>query len=158
MRWSIEELVEGIKVASGHDMGWRWKFRHCFQSFGRSVGVSFKWIFAGYCWSSVWALDEYFITVIIQRLKMFKKLKKTGYPTDLKDDEEWNIIIDHLISGFTIMQSNSIFQEVEDTIDFTQHNISAEDEKRIRKAQNKQIASNKETLQLFVKYFRDLWD
>ena len=56
------------------------------------------------------------------------------------------------------MQSNSIFQEVEDTIDFTQHNISAEDKKRIRKAQNKQIASNKETLQLFVKYFRDLWD
>lgn len=146
MRWSIEELIYSIKIVSNHGFPFLFRLKNIFRSIWRSIKVITKWIFKGYCNPALWDLDEYLITVIIQRLKMFKKLTMHSYPADLKDDVEWRDVLNRLIHGFEVMKSESIYLEV----------LYKEEDPE--EAYRLQSEYDRTTMELFVKYFRDFWD
>jgi len=173
MRWSIEELIYGIKVASNRDYRFLYRVVHAPSSFIRMFQVIFKWIFTGYCWATIWSLDYTMIEFFIERLKMFKKMNKYGYPSSLSGEEEWNNIIDRLVHGFEIMNSEeysldydrdgikSSFKEIKlDGKTVTAYNVerTEEQKKEMMCAWKKQADYDKETMRLFALYFRNFWD
>jgi len=169
MRWSIEELFYAIKIVSGSGMSFTWRLIHIFKSTWRIITTIIKWIFTGYCSASLWNLDNYLITVIIQRLKMFRKAKRVGYPAEFNGKDEWNNILDQMIDGFEIMRDQSISDKAFDIIDKTNTSakdivldipsrLSDEERAQIIKAEKEQHISDMLTLRLFVKYLKNLWD
>jgi hypothetical protein len=182
MRWSVEELIYGLKVASNNELKLRYRIIGFPAAVWRMTKVFFKWVFTGYCWATIWDLDHYLMTVFIQRLKMFKKMGKNGYPfgvvEDLSDDytdeearEKWIFIIDRLIHGFEIMDSDEYADDYESgEMKITKRTINGkevnsitfdrtpEQEEAMKAAWKKQTDYNEETMALFIKYFRDLWD
>lgn len=80
----------------------------------------------------LWNLDDTMTNFILPRLKLFKA-SLHGHPCNLTETE-WNGILDKMIDAFTLMNKNDR--------DFT----SAE-----------QVVIN-QGLELFAKYYQDLWD
>lgn len=150
MRWSIEELFYSIGAVSGKGMPFRWRLSNIFKSMWRVTKCIFKWIFTGYGWATLWNLDEYLVKVIHFRLKLFRKMNRTGYPADLADEEAWNAILDRLIKGFEVMlEPRSLDEQCNLILIFKEKDQSETVSKE---------AYDQETLELFVKYFRTLWD
>ena len=93
------------------------------------------------CWShkndypieDVWATYHKLAQDIVQRLEAFKAIKKHGHPVEMKDMRQWNNVIQKMIDAFELMKYNSAYTDEE----------------------NKTIS---EGLELFCKYFRNLWD
>lgn len=173
MRWSIEELLYGIKVASNRGFTLRDRILGLPRSLWRIAGVIIKWIFTGYCWATIWDLDHYFMEVFIKRLKMFKKLNVNSYPSDFDNKKEWDNIIDRLIHGFEVMGSEEYATSyIKDDIYpiFTKTTINGkivntlnlnstpEQEEEMHAAWEKQKAYDDETMEIFTMYFRYLWD
>jgi hypothetical protein len=177
MRWSIEELIYGIKVASNNERNLWYRSIHLFSSGKRITEVVFKWIFTGYCWATIWGLDYYLMETFVERLKVFKKLNGFGYPHregEIESQEDWDKIIDRLIHGFEVMISEEYSLEYIKECDlntiFTKKIInghectalsferSPEQEKFMYDCWKKQEDYDKETMRLFTKYFRSLWD
>ena len=146
MRWSIEELIYSIKIVSNHGFPFLFRLKNIFRSIWRSIKVITKWVFKGYCNPAIWDLDEYLITVITQRLRMFKKMNVNSYPAGLKDDTDWRDVLNRLIHGFEVMKSESIYLEVL---------YKEEDPEAAYRLQSEYDST---TMELFVKYLRDLWD
>jgi hypothetical protein len=168
LRWSLEELIYGIKIASNRDYKFWYRLIRFPKAFLRIINVIIKWVFTGYCWATVWSLDHYLIDIFIIKLKQFKKLKKSGYPSELNNQQEWDAIIDRLIHGFEIMKSEEYGLDYEQgemiitdngsglgTISFEQ---TPEEEEQMSLAWKKQLNYDEETMNLFNKYFRHLWD
>lgn len=70
---------------------------------------------------------------IVPRLRAFKAIDKHGYPGDMKDMSQWNNTIQKMIDAFELMQ---------DSFSST--------------AENQTTIS--EGLELFCRYYRNLWD
>jgi len=156
MRWSIEELIYGLKVASNSGYKIIYRIINLPIALWRILKVIIHWIFTGYCWTTIWGLDYYLIEVFIKRFKQFKKLNRIGYPYDLSGSEEWEDIIDRLIIGFENMRDEKFLNYPD--IELSKISESEEDKKLIRTNINKQRLYDKETLELFSKYFRAFWD
>ena len=157
MRWSIEELFFGIKIASNSGRPFLYKLTHCFNSFYRILRVIFRWVFTGYCQQSLYDLSTFFMLVIYQRLKMFKKLGIESSPVGL-ELEEWEQIIDRLIKGFDIMINGTLYAEGTKAITHFCLALTDDEKRTVRDSVNKQEAYDKETLQLFARYCGDLWN
>lgn len=80
-----------------------------------------------------WDLYIYLAKDIAKALKSFKKANKNSYPGNLNNMEEWHYILDKMIYSFETISKDSI--EIDDNID--------------------KIESG---LDLFSKYYMDLWD
>ena len=82
----------------------------------------------------VWNTDNTIAQLIVPRLQAFKALDKHGYCPDFKGMREWNNAIQKMIDAFELMKyaGRVNTKEEESTIE--------------------------EGLDLFRKYFRDLWD
>ena len=83
--------------------------------------------------SEVWGTYHYLARKIAPRLKAFKALKKHGWPADFEDQEDWNEVIQKMIDAFELLKQITTYSE--------------EEEQTIE-----------EGLDLFCKYFRNLWD
>jgi len=81
----------------------------------------------------VWNTYHYIAKDILPRLKAFKALDKHGYCPDFKREEEWNKAIQKMIDAFELLQPHLI--------------VYSEDRLIID-----------EGLDLFHKYFFNLWD
>lgn len=81
----------------------------------------------------VWGTYHKLAHDIVQRLEAFKAIEKHGPPEDIKDMRQWNNVIRKMIDAFELMKYNSAYTDEE----------------------NKTIS---EGLELFCKYFRNLWD
>lgn len=81
----------------------------------------------------IWNTYHILARDIVPRLQAFKALDKHGIPGDLKDMKQWNSIIQKMIDTFELMKYNTSF--------------AAEENKTISKG-----------LELFCKYYRNLWD
>ena len=88
----------------------------------------------GYPISEVWGTYHYLAREIAPRLKAFKALKKHGWPEGFKSQDDWNNAIQKMIDAFELLIYNSM--------------SSDEDEQR----------TIYEGLDLFRKYFLNLWD
>ena len=82
-------------------------------------------------YQDTWNLDCYISKFILPRLKLFKKVTM-GFPCDLKSIDEWYDILDKMIAAFEILLTNEI------------------------NTQEEQKVVN-EGLDLFRKYYQDLW-
>lgn len=146
MRWSVEELIKSLKAASGKGMRLKYRIRYFFRTLSQQLNILFVWIFKGYCHVSIYNLDSYLSEVIVQRLKLFKKINIYSAPCNFDTWEEWEAILDRLINGFDSWKTESIYTEAKSNgLD------SAE-------AMKKQNEYNEETLRLFTEYFGHLWE
>ena len=82
-------------------------------------------------YKDTWNLDYYIAKFILPRLKLFKKVAM-GFPCDLKSINEWYDILDNMIAAFMILSTDE---------------INTQDEQKIVI----------EGLDLFRKYYQDLW-
>lgn len=82
----------------------------------------------------VWNTDNTIAQLIVPRLQAFKALDKHGHPDGFKDMREWNNTIQKMIDAFELMK-------------YVQ-SLNTDDEKR----------TVEEGLDLFCRYFRNLWD
>lgn len=82
-------------------------------------------------YKDTWNLDYYIAKFILPRLKLFKKVT-IGFPCDLKSINEWYDILDKMIAAFKILSTDE---------------INTQDEQKIVN----------EGLDLFRKYYQDLW-
>ena len=82
----------------------------------------------------VWTTDNTIAQLIVPRLQAFKALDKHGYCPHFKGMREWNNAIQKMIDAFELMKYAGASH--------------TEDEKR----------TIEQGLDLFRKYFRDLWD
>lgn len=101
MRWSIEELIKDLRVASNRDRNFWYRLTHLHQSVYRQVKAFFHWMFTGNAYSPTWNTHRALIEDLIYRLTQFKNLKKQGYPVidNVEDIEDWNNLLDSIIIG-----------------------------------------------------------
>ena len=81
----------------------------------------------------IWNTDNALAQLIVPRLQAFKELDKHGYPPECKDMREWNSTIQKMIDAFEILSRPYTPSDEEDPI-------------------------VEEGLDLFRKYYRNLWD
>jgi hypothetical protein len=93
----------------------------------------------GFCDSETWSLDSVICKFILPRLKRFRELN-TGFPYGLTENE-WDAILEEMIFAFewNINEEAEILQK-----------LSQEENKKNWERQKKGI-------ELFAKYFGDLW-
>ena len=82
----------------------------------------------------VWNTDNMLAQLIVPRLQAFNALDKHGGPSDFMDIREWNNAIQKMIDAFELMKYAGA--------------THTEDEER----------TIEQGLDLFRKYFRNLWD
>ena len=82
-------------------------------------------------YQDTWNLDYYISKFVLPRLKLFKKVTM-GFPCDLKSIDEWYDILDKMIAAFEILATDE---------------LNTQDEQKIVN----------EGLDLFRKYYQDLW-
>lgn len=95
------------------------------------------------CWShkhdypveEIWKTHEMLAREIAPRLRAFKALDKHGYAPEMNNMEQWNDTIQKMIDAFELLQHHSSRTYTEE--------------------ENQIIA---EGLELFCKYYRNLWD
>ena len=81
----------------------------------------------------VWNTNNVLAQLIVPRLLAFKELDKHGCPPDFDDMRKWNNTIQKMADAFELMKYV--------------HTLSGEEEKTVSKG-----------LELFCKYYRNLWD
>lgn len=89
-----------------------------------------------------WSLDVTLAEHIYPRLVLFKKLNN-GYPTCFETIDEWNEVLDKMIFAFKKLAENHWFFSIQEA-----------DWKQKEEQLWKQIG---EGLDLFAKYYTDLW-
>lgn len=82
----------------------------------------------------IWNTDNALARLIVPRLQAFKALEKHGYPPDFCDMRTWNNTIQKMIDAFELMKYAG--------------NVHSEREEQ----------TIEQGLDLFRKYFRNLWD
>lgn len=88
---------------------------------------------ADYPIEEVWNTDNVLAQLIVPRLLAFKELEKHGYPPSLKGMREWNNAIQKMVDAFEIM-------------------------KYVRVLSDDEKVTVREGLDLFCKYYLNLWD
>lgn len=86
----------------------------------------------------LWGLDITLAKYILPRLIKFKEINIMGRPTDFDSQESWHKVIDKMIYSFQyVLEQNSGVYDV---------GLKAKEDKY------------QEGMQLFARYFMDLWD
>jgi hypothetical protein len=100
-------------------------------------------------------------------LHAFKNLKKNGHPIDLESIEEWNEIIDKILFSFAYLLKDEKLNNIEKKIvkEYEEYRIKEEigHDKNgktivLHKNYNENIEKYNEGMNLFFKYYNDLWD
>lgn len=106
----------------------------------------------GFCVEDTWSVDYWFLNTVPKILIEFNK-NRMGHPTDMTD-KEWGNIIDRMIFCFEEANEDTCSQINEYNFDIdTEKWLKREDE--ISEYQNNM---KNEGLELFSKYFWNLWD
>lgn len=114
----------------------------------------FQRLFRGYSDCDLWGLPEHFSKFLLKRLKAFRKMEKHGVPGCLVQSEKngdideaaekWNTIIDKMIYAFDyVLYNDTRFCRAEN------YDTKKEEEK---------YSKYEEGINLFAKYFHNLWD
>ena len=81
----------------------------------------------------IWNTERALASLIVLRLRAFKALDKHGFPPDMHDMRQWNSIIQKMIDAFDLLSETKSYSENEEQ-------------------------TITEGLDLFHRYFRNLWD
>lgn len=120
----------------------------------------------------IWNLSDTLAKVIHDGLVQFKKLNRYGAPTEFKSIEEWNQVLDQMIYSFNELSTEKKNSPLEqyfqdrmyqtDPMEFIEDlsegknpidipDVVMEEELKYKQKLDK-------GLELFAKYFEDLWD
>lgn len=151
MRWSIEELVFAWNVYREYSiLSW---LLHLPKRMWKRLKLVLRWLFTGYAYETLWQLDKYFLRTMIFRIEKFIALKKTGYPTEFGSEADWYNIL------------NLMLYKLRTSLDRTIENASLDFDDRSAEAMAQRLnnyieqdRNDREALDLFCKYFYDLWD
>ena len=122
----------------------------------------------GVCDRECWQLTNTFTSFILPRLKHYKKMKRTGFPSELTS-EQWENILDEIIFAFEYMHEPEIHNpipkhwryEPETLANYLAREKTPEEKQAykdyIAKA-NELDERMKKGLQLFSIHFNEFWD
>ena len=94
--------------------------------------------------SDLWGLTDTLTNFILPRIIAFRDMNRFGYPNGVKSEKEWNKNIDQMVLAFQTLKEES-------EREIFSYSLS----KKELKKEKKQIEVG---LQLFAKYYRNLWD
>jgi hypothetical protein len=130
----------------------------------REIKYWFQRAFRGYDDSRWWGLYENLGNDIIRDLKIFRNSNRAGVPSEFcvshddkdltKSNEQWNCILDKMISGFEELLSDHT--ESQHWLDYYKNETITEEE--FTKIENERLKKAKEDAKLFIDYFNALWD
>ncbi len=113
----------------------------------RKIKWGFQRMFRGYDDTAIWNLDSYVTEIALPVLKWYKKYGH-GLPWNEEVEpqrsfttEEWNDVLDKMILSFQLIHDEDEDFQSHDTEWYTEHNNQIQ-----------------EGLNLFAKYYRNLWD
>lgn len=86
----------------------------------------------GFSYTETWGLDYTIALFVLPRLKCFREIE-AGYPGNFKSQKEWTDVLDEMIYSFECKVKNEVVSESDD------------------------IERYKAGIQLFAKYFDNLW-
>lgn len=106
----------------------------------------------GFCVEDTWSVNDWFLNTVPKILTELNK-NRSGYPIDMTD-KEWGDIIDRMIFCFT--EANDYTCSQTNSIDYDKN----KDKWREREIEIDNYKDNmkNEGLELFSKYFWNLWD
>lgn len=106
----------------------------------------------GYCDEDIYDMYDWFLNIVPRMLTDFNK-NRIGYPCDLTN-EEWNNIIERII--FCLAEANE--DTCTQTNELSPKTNPTEWQRRESELVKYRDSMLKEGLELFTKYFWDLWD
>lgn len=144
-----------------------YRIKYKLQSFPKEVKWFFQKLFRGYSDVEIWNLETSLSRPILKKLKAFKNSNRHGYPKDLTP-ELWESILDEMINGFTFLyEEGGITKEYQDFLNkkwdskFNEIkvDVSLEEEgNKLREINNKKCEDAQKGIELFGKYYTNLWD
>ena len=112
----------------------------------------------------IWNLKTYLASCIYDSLLQFKNLDRTSYPSDISP-ETWEEYLDKMLFSFKEISTNykndplEIYVKDKNLSDIFTEDFSSDDERTLVMSESKKYFDKiKEGLNLFSKYFNDLWD
>tara|TARA_R100000750_G_C2331441_1_gene90273 strand:+ start:107 stop:526 length:420 start_codon:yes stop_codon:yes gene_type:complete len=135
---SIEEMMDESPEVKDD---FPWKKPSKFYLFKRKVKHIIQKIIRGFSDSDLWDLDYHLSELILPRLKAFRNYNQAGHPSRLKDENEWNDILDKMIYSF----------------EYVLRDYGIEDDDW-NDSQEKKYKEYEEGMKLFIDFFSDLWD
>ena len=112
----------------------------------------------------VWNLKAHLASCIYDCLLQFKNLDRTSYPSDISL-EIWEEYLDKMLFSFKEISSNfkndplEIYSKDKNLSDIFTEDFSSDDERTLVMEDSKKYFDKiQEGLNLFSKYFNDLWD
>lgn len=166
MRWSIEELIEALRIHKSFGFfRWLWELP---ARVWKRLKVFFKWVFTGYTDLSIWDLRMFLLETIIYRLGKFKDNVDISYPYEFEDHQGWVNALNEMYEAFVIMKDETIIQNASNKITFPGlgeneigtffQPLSEEHSKIMNEAYEKQRDNDEKALNMLVRHFHDLWD
>ena len=112
----------------------------------------------------IWNLKVHLASCIYDSLLQFKNLDRTSYPSDISD-EKWEEYLDKMLFSFKEISRNykndplELYLKSKDLSDTLTDDFSSDAERTLVMNDSKKYFDKiKEGLNLFSKYFNDLWD
>ena len=112
----------------------------------------------------VWNLKAHLASCIYDSLLQFKNLERTSYPSDISD-KKWEEYLDKMLFSFKEISRNysndplEIHVKNKNLSDIFTEDFSSDDERTsVMNDSKKYFDKINEGLNLFSKYFNDLWD
>ena len=112
----------------------------------------------------IWNLKVHLASCIYDSLLQFKNLDRTSYPSDISD-EKWEEYLDKMLFSFKEISTNykndplELYLKSKDLSDTLTDDFSSDTERTLVMTESKKYFDKiKEGLNLFSKYFNDLWD
>jgi hypothetical protein len=105
----------------------------------REIKYAYQRVARGYDDSAKWGLYEFISRVSLPILKEYRN-NGAGYPIMFNSREEWNVVLDKMISAFEIIIKDEYWYGIN------------------KKTYKKDLKTIKEGLSMFSKYFMQLWD
>ena len=112
----------------------------------------------------IWNLKSHLASCIYDSLLQFKNLDRTSYPSDISP-ETWEEYLDKMLFSFKEISTNykndplELYIKGKDLSDTLTDDFSSDTERTLVMSESKKYFDKiKEGLNLFSKYFNDLWD
>lgn len=176
--WDLQDKIDDLWFEL---CPWHWLYRlphNIFHDWPIEVKWAWQRVFTGYDERVVWGPYDYLGKIILTHLKNFRNYNKHGYPIAILEDGDsedqkmnenrWNKILDDMIDGWEFLVDDDKFNDeiVEKYGDERNSEDTFMGVKLDNKKWNKKCTEEYEKLweekqkkaQLFVQYFRSLWD
>lgn len=145
-----------------------WRIYDAYKNIIINFKSAYQVLRYGVCDRECWQLTNTFTSFILPRLKHYKKMKRTGFPSELTS-EQWENILDEIIFAFEYMHEPEIHNpipkhwryEPETLANYLAREKTPEEKQAykdyIAKA-NELDERMKKGLDLFSKFYCEFWD